>query len=63
MTSFVLLVEYSGIKHRSWAGTNYWYYGAVSFMTLSLVAYFIREWRYLMLYGAALSLPAVLLSW
>ena len=63
MTSFVLLVEYSGVKHRSWAGSNIWYYGSVCFMFLSLLAYLIREWRYLMLYGACVSIPVVISSW
>ena len=63
MTSFVLLVEYSGVKHRSWAGSNIWYYGSVCFMFLSLLAYLIREWRYWMLYGACVSIPVVISSW
>ena len=63
MTTFVLLVEYSGIKHRSWAGTNIWYYGSACFMFLSLLAYLIREWRYLMLYGACVSIPVAISSW
>ena len=63
MTSFVLLVEYSGVKHRSWAGTNIYYYSSVCFMFLSLLAYLIRDWRYLMLYGACVSVPVVISSW
>ena len=63
MTSFVLLVEYSGIKHRSWAGTNLWYCSSLCFMVLSLLAYLIREWRYLMLYGAVMSVPAIVVVW
>ncbi|XP_028398822.1 organic cation transporter protein-like [Dendronephthya gigantea] len=63
MISFVLLVEYSGVKHRSWAGTNIWYFGSACFMFLSLLAYLIREWRYLMLYGACVSVPVVMSTW
>ncbi|XP_028398810.1 organic cation transporter protein-like [Dendronephthya gigantea] len=63
MTSFVLLVEYSGVKHRSWAGTNIWYFGSVCFMFLSLLAYLIREWRYLMLYGACVSVLVLMSTW
>ncbi|XP_046846878.1 solute carrier family 22 member 16-like [Xenia sp. Carnegie-2017] len=63
MTSFVLLVEYSGVKHRSWAGSNIWYYGSACFMFLSLMAYLIREWRDLLLYGACLTIPVIVTSW
>ena len=63
MTSFVLLVEYSGVRHRASAGTNIWYFSSLCFMFLSLLAYLVREWRYLLLYGAVISLPIVAVTW
>ena len=58
MTSFVLLVEYSGVKHRSSAAKT-WYYDCMMVMAMTLVAYLAREWRHLMLYAAIMSVPVV----
>lgn len=45
MAVFVLATEFVGVKHRHVAGTCLWYAWALSLLSLSGIAYLIRDWR------------------
>ncbi|KXJ10274.1 Solute carrier family 22 member 5 [Exaiptasia diaphana] len=60
---FVLMVEYVGVRHRAMAGTSLWYFFTIALMPLFLLAYFIRNWRYLSIAASAPALLQVFLWW
>ena len=55
---FVLATEFSGIRHRSTAGSLIWLGFVAAIMTLAGMAYFIRDWRKLTVSSGA---PGILL--
>lgn len=63
MSIFIYVVEYSFSERRGFYGTVFWLIAPVSYSTLALCAYLIREWRYLMLVGALMSIPVMIFIW
>ena len=53
LSMFVLATELVGPEKRALAGTVVWFYFTAALMILSLIAYFVRNWRTLMILSSA----------
>lgn len=62
MPIFVIATEFVGVRHRHIAGTSLWYSWTLSLMSLSGIAYLVRDWRTL---SIIISVPGltVLAAW
>lgn len=56
MSTFVLIAELVGPRHRSLMGTSLWYCWTLSLIALAGVAYLVRNWRTLCIVTGA---PAI----
>ncbi|XP_028394970.1 organic cation transporter protein-like isoform X2 [Dendronephthya gigantea] len=63
MCVFIIVVEFSPSKQRGTVGSSLWLSGPVAFCSIALFGYLIRDWRYLMLLGAALGTPVMIFIW
>lgn len=63
MCCFIFLVEFSGSKRRGLSGSLLWLSGPVSYSIIALSAFFIRNWRYVMLTGALMASPVMIFIW
>ncbi|KAM9314905.1 solute carrier family 22 member 7a [Pholidichthys leucotaenia] len=59
----VLGIEWTDVKHRTFTGTVMSLSWSVGNMVLALLAYFIRDWRHLMLAVTAPCIAAIILWW
>ena len=53
LSMFVLATELVGPEKRALAGTMVWFYFTAALMILGLKAYFVRNWRTLMILSSA----------
>jgi len=53
LSMFVLATELVGPEKRALAGTMVWFYFTAALMILGLVAYFVRNWRTLLILSSA----------
>lgn len=53
LSIFVLATELVGPEKRAQAGTVVWFYSTAALMILGLQAYFVRNWRTLMILSSA----------
>ena len=60
MSTFVLVMEFVGVRHRSMMGSSLWYCWTLSLISLAGVAYLIRDWKILTIVTAAPGIIAVL---
>jgi len=56
MIAFILAVEFIGVKHRTFVGIMIQFPFAFGLCTTGVMAYFIRDWRYLQV---AVTLPSI----
>ena len=61
INAYVLIMEITGTKYRQLAGTGIQCFFAFGQITLSVLAYYIREWRNLQLAMTLLSVPVILI--
>ena len=53
LSMFVLATELVGPEKRALAGTLVWFYFTAALMVLGLTAYFVRDWRTLLILSSA----------
>ncbi|XP_021423927.2 solute carrier family 22 member 7a [Oncorhynchus mykiss] len=63
ITTLALSIEWTDIKHRTFTGTIISLGWSVGNMLLALLAYFIRDWRYLMLVVTSPCIAAIISWW
>eukprot|EP00063_Salmo_salar_P012176 XP_013987011.1 PREDICTED: solute carrier family 22 member 7-like isoform X2 [Salmo salar] len=63
ITTLALSIEWTDIKHRTFTGTIISLGWSVGNMLLALLAYFIRDWRYLMLVVTSPCIVAIISWW
>lgn len=63
ITTLALSIEWTDVKHRTFTGTIISMAWSVGNMLLALLAYFIRDWRYLMLVVTSPCLAAIISWW
>ena len=63
MCMFIIAVEFSPSRSRGMVGAAIWIFGPIVYSSIALFAYFIREWRHLMLLGATLGIPVMVYIW
>ncbi|XP_036403098.1 solute carrier family 22 member 7-like [Megalops cyprinoides] len=63
ITTLALSIEWTDIKHRTFTGTIMGLSWSVGNMLLALLAYFIRDWRQLMLVVTSPCLAAIIAWW
>lgn len=63
MCAFIIVVEFSPSKQRGTVGTLIWLSGPIVYCMMALFGYLIRDWRYLMLLGASLGIPVMIIIW
>uniref|UniRef100_A0A8C9WB10 Solute carrier family 22 member 6 n=1 Tax=Scleropages formosus TaxID=113540 RepID=A0A8C9WB10_SCLFO len=63
ITTISLSIEWADIKHRTFTGIIVSLVWSVGNMLLALLAYFIRDWRHLMLVVTSPFLPALIIWW
>ncbi|XP_066479657.1 solute carrier family 22 member 7-like [Tiliqua scincoides] len=61
--SFILVVEWTDIEHRTFCGTISGLSWSVGYMLLALVAYLIRSWRWLLLAVTSPCLLGTVVCW
>lgn len=60
---FVIATEYVGVRHRHVSGTSMWFSWTISLMTLSPMAYWLRDWRTLSIALGVVGLPVIFTWW
>ncbi|XP_067115889.1 solute carrier family 22 member 7a [Osmerus mordax] len=63
ITTLALSIEWTDIEHRTFTGTIISLGWSVGNMLLALLAYFIRDWRYLMLVVTSPCIAAIISWW
>nr|XP_029539947.1 solute carrier family 22 member 7-like [Oncorhynchus nerka] len=63
ITTLALSIEWTDIKHRTFTGTIISLGWSLGNMLLALLAYFIRDWRYLMLVVTSPCIAAIISWW
>ena len=53
LSMFVMATELVGPEKRALAGTLVWFYFTIALMILGLIAYFVRNWRTLLILSSA----------
>ena len=62
-TYYVIVAEYTSKRHRAKLCISLFYFWIVALLLLALLAYLIRDWRYLLLCSAILGTPGLALWW
>ena len=50
---YILLTEMVGQRHRATVGNIYWIFNNIAMMSLSLIAFYVREWKMLFIFCSA----------
>lgn len=51
--AFVIVAEYIGNKYRPFVGVTYVTFCTINFCQLGVIAYFVREWKYIFIFTTA----------
>ncbi|CAB3983634.1 organic cation transporter -like [Paramuricea clavata] len=62
-TYYVIVAEYTSKRHRAKLCISLFYFWIIALLLLALLAYLIRDWRYLLLCSAILGTPGLALWW
>ena len=62
-TGFVLLSEFTGRMHRATILIALFFFWIIGLPILALLAYFLRNWRHLLLATAVGASPLILIWW